>query len=85
MSYPEEKKQLKFSSGACYRIGVKGYLDDSWSERFSDMRISNQTDGIVSPLAVLEGSVMDQTELIGVLNNLYEMHLPLVSVTFLDD
>ena len=49
------------------------------------MRISNQTDGIISPLAVLEGSVMDQTELIGVLNNLYEMHLPLVSVTFLDD
>ena len=85
MSCPEEKKQLKFSSGARYRIGVKGFLDDSWSERFSDMRISNQTDGIVSPLAVLEGSVMDQTELIGVLNNLYEMHLPLVSVTFLDD
>jgi hypothetical protein len=35
-------------------------------------------------LAVLEGAVMDQTELSGVLNSLYEMHLPLVSVTLLD-
>ena len=85
MSNPEVKKNLDFSSGARYRISVKGFLDASWSERFSDMRISNQTDGIISPLAVLEGSVMDQTELIGVLNNIYEMHLPLVSVSFLDN
>ena len=85
MSNPEVKKYLDFSSGARYRISVKGFLDVSWSERFSDMRISNETGGIISPLAVLEGSVMDQTELIGVLNNIYEMHLPLVSVSFLDD
>jgi hypothetical protein len=85
MSSAAVKKQLNFSSGARYRICVKGFLDDSWSERFSDMCISNQADGIISPLAVLDGSVMDQTELIGVLNNLYELHLPLVSVTFLDD
>ena len=85
MSNPEVKENLDLISGARYRISVKGFLDASWSERFSDMRISNQTDGIISPLAVLEGSVMDQTELIGVLNNIYEMHLPLVSVSFLDN
>lgn len=79
------KQQLNFSSGAHYRICVKGFLDDSWSERFSDMRISNQIDGTVTPLAVLDGSLMDQTELIGILHNLYEMHLPIVSVTFIDD
>jgi hypothetical protein len=49
------------------------------------MCIRNPTDGIVSPMAALDGSVVDQTELIGVLNNLYEMHLPLVSVTLLFD
>jgi len=84
MPFSEATKNLNFNSGVCYRICVKGFLDDSWSERFSDMRISNHADGVISPLAALEGAVMDQTELIGVLNNLYEMHLPLVSVTLLD-
>jgi hypothetical protein len=71
---------LTFSSPARYRISVKGFLDESWSERFGDMRISNQVSGTVSPMAVLVGPVVDQTELVGVLNSLYEMHLPLVSV-----
>jgi hypothetical protein len=44
------------------------------------MRISNQVSGTVSPMAILVGPVVDQTELVGVLNSLYEMHLPLVSV-----
>jgi hypothetical protein len=79
------ENDLKFSSSVCYRICVKGFLDDSWSERLSGMRISNRVDGANSPLVVLDGSIRDQTELIGVLSNLYEMHLPLVSVTLLDD
>jgi hypothetical protein len=81
----EATKNLNFNSGGCYRICVKGFLDGSWSERLSGMRIINQDDGIISPLVTLEGPVLDQTELIGVLNNLYEMHLPVVSVALLDD
>jgi hypothetical protein len=49
------------------------------------MRISNQVAGRISPMAELVGPVLDQTELVGVLNNLYEMHLPLVSVELLDE
>jgi hypothetical protein len=79
------ENDLKFSSSVYYRICVKGFLDDSWSERLSGMRISNRVDGANSPLVVLDGSIRDQTELIGVLSNLYELHLPLVSVTLLDD
>jgi len=45
---------------------------------------SNEMTGHDGPKYALEGAVMDQTELIGVLNNLYEMHLPRVSVTLLD-
>jgi hypothetical protein len=84
MPSSDAMKNIHFTSEARYCICVKGFLDDSWSERFSGMRISNDVDGIISPLAVLEGAVMDQTELSGVLNSLYEMHLPLVSVTLLD-
>jgi len=85
MSVSEGKKPLGFTSGACYRICIKGFLDGSWSDRFGGMHISNQADGAISPLSVLDGSLMDQTELIGVLNSLYEMRLPLVSVTLLDE
>ena len=81
----ETGNDLKFSSSVRYRICVKGFLDDSWSERFGDMRISNQIPGKISPMATLVGPVIDQTALVGVLNGLYEMHLPLVSVELLDD
>ena len=85
MTSPSPDHDFKFSSSARYRICVKGFLDESWSERFSGMRISNEVSGRISPLAELFGPMIDQTELLGVLNSLYEMHLPLVSVELLDD
>ena len=36
-------------------------------------------------MSVLAGAVRVQTELIGVLNNLYEMHLPCISLEIVDD
>jgi hypothetical protein len=80
MTSSKTGNELTFSSPVHYRICVKGFLDESWSERFGGMRISNQISGSVSPMAELVGEVIDQTELVGVLNSLYEMHLPLVSV-----
>jgi hypothetical protein len=85
MTPSEPRADLTFNSSAHYRVCVKGFLDESWSERFSGMRISNQVAGRISPMAELVGPVLDQTELVGVLNNLYEMHLPLVSVELLDE
>ena len=83
MTSSKTGNNLTFSLPVRYRVCVKGYLDESWSERFNDMRISNQLSGKISPLAVLVGPAMDQSELVGVLNSLYEMHLPLVSVELL--
>jgi hypothetical protein len=77
-------ENFKFNSTVSYRISVKGFLDESWSERFNGMEIYNQTAGEISPMAALVGTLGDQTALIGVLNSLYEMHLPLVSVELLD-
>lgn len=75
---------LTFNSTVHYRIRVKGFLDESWSERFLNMRISNQVLENLSPMSTLAGTVRDQAELAGVLNNLYEMHLPIFSVECLD-
>ena len=85
MTSSKNGKDLTFGSPVCYHIYVKGFLDESWSERFSGMRISNQSSGRISPMSVLVGTVRDQTELIGVLNNLYEMHLPFISLEIVDD
>jgi hypothetical protein len=74
---------VKFSGIHSYRISAKGYLDESWATRFSGLRITNQVLGDTSLVVTFVGSVSDQTELIGVLNSIYEMHLPLVSVELL--
>ena len=76
---------LKFNFPANYCLCVKGFLDDSWSDRLSGFRISNQVSDEMSPVAVLTGRIKDQTELIGLLKGLYEMHLPLISVELLND
>ena len=80
MATPRNGSDLKFSSPANYRICVKGYLDDSWSDRLVGMTIDNQVPSSESPVAALSGQVRDQTELLGLLNSIYEMHLPLVSI-----
>jgi len=73
-------ENLKFTSLEAYRINVKGCLDEGWSDRFSGMLIENHTSGTKTPIAVLQGKLLDQTQLLGVLNNLYEMYLSLISV-----
>ena len=65
---------------ADYRTRVRGCLDARWSERMDGMRISTSraTNGEVE--TVLSGCVSDQAALAGVLNTLYELHLPVLSV-----
>lgn len=76
---------LKFTSPANYRICVKGFLDDSWSDRLVGMTIVNLGADNTSPVVALCGPVRDQGELLGLLNSLYEMHLPLVSIELLNN
>ena len=77
---------LKFTSPATYRIFIKGFLDESWSDRLNGMTIDHlNTDAGALPVTKLCGKVQDQAELLGVLNSIYEMHLPLVTLELIDD
>jgi hypothetical protein len=70
----------KFDLPATYQIRVKGYLDDQWSERLGGMEISAD-DSVEGTLETsLVGWLPDQAALCGVLNALYNLRLPLVSV-----
>ena len=73
---------LTFESTATYQIRVKGLIPRGWSDRMGDMTITYINDG--EPKAtILSGQLADQAALLGLLNALYNMHLPLVSVEHL--
>ena len=64
-----------------YRIRLDGHLAPRWASWFDGMTLSADTDGNT----VLEGPVVDQSALHGVLNKLRDIGLPLISVTPLDN
>ena len=69
---------------ATYRIVVQGRLDASWSDRLGGMSISERSSETGETETVLVGRLPDQAALSGVLNALYELHLPVVSANCLD-
>ena len=85
MTRTESSKGFTFTGPGNYRIRVQGFLDEKWSERLGGMYITINQREDRRPLAALVGRLQDQAELQGVLNTLYEMHLPLLSVEYLDE
>jgi len=75
-----ERKRLKLWTPATYRIEVEGHIDESWSERLGGLCIKTRTRKDQTTVTTLTGRMRDQAELTGVLNNLYELHLPILSV-----
>jgi len=80
-----KSKAANFSAPGNYRIEVQGQLRPDWSDRFGAMRIFLPPPEADSTVTVLQGHVIDQAELAGILNTLYELHLSLLSVQYLDD
>jgi len=72
--------RLTLGTPATYRIRVQGRLNASWSERLGGLRITTRRRAGQIPVTTLVGQVRDQAELIGILNSLYELHLPLLLV-----
>ena len=74
--------ELEFHTPATYRIRVKGYLEDSWSDRLGGMVIEVVGGTEDAREITLVGWLADQAALFGVLNTLYGLHLPLLSVEY---
>jgi hypothetical protein len=60
-----------------YEICIKGHLSSRWATRFDGMTLTAQDDGTT----LIEGPVVDQAALHGLLNKLGDLGLPLLSVT----
>ncbi len=85
MSDVYDGKHLKIFTPATYHIEVEGEIRKSRFDRFGAMRLTTRTRKDKSLVTILVGRVRDQAELSGVLNSLYDNHLPILSVKFLDD
>ena len=85
MSNSQSWENLKFEAPASYRIRVQGHLDDSWSDRLGGMVITRAFTADKQPMTILIGHLKDQAALCGVMNAIYDLHLPVISVEFLDE
>ena len=72
--------KLVVSAPATYRICVQGHLDEKWSDYVQGMSIATECDECQNQVTTLTGQLLDQTALMGVINALYDHHLPLLSV-----
>ena len=84
MPQPESRKSFTFDRSGKYRIRVQGFLDESWSQRLDGISITTRKQGDHKQVTTLVGIMVDQAALAGVLNTLYELHLTLLSVEYLD-
>jgi len=85
MSDSQSWKDLKFEAPASYRIRVQGHLDDSWSDRLGGMVITRAFTENKQPMTILIGHLLDQAALSSVMNALYDLHRPVLSVEHLDE
>ena len=72
-------------SPAIYRVRVIGRLDPAWSDRLEDMQVSESSTADGETVTALMGQLADQAALSGVLDTLYQLRLPILSVDWLED
>ena len=84
MDKPIEHVKLTMHGPATYRICVRGYLDSRWADRLEGMSITKAVREGGEVDTVLVGRLEDQAALSGLLNSLYELHLPVASVECLE-
>jgi hypothetical protein len=60
-----------------------GHLSESWSITLDGLSVAVSFKDTQCPMTTLEGVVKDQATLLGVLNCVYDLGLPLISVQWL--
>jgi hypothetical protein len=80
MTDKQPRKRLTIDSSVTYRIKIQGCLEEIWSDRLAGMQITMNIQVYQDPVTTLVGQVKDQSELIGVLNGLYELRMPILSL-----
>jgi len=67
-----------------YRISVEGRLGTEWSSRLQGMQLVSHEAPGRAPVTELTGRIADQAALMGVLEQLYSLGVPLLAVECLE-
>ena len=78
----DSESQIEFgmASPATYRIIVKGRLDEHWADWFNGTNVALEHSLGGKPHTTLTCRIRDQAELLGILNQLNSLNLPLLEV-----
>ena len=79
MSVHKMISRFSLRTPAVVAITIVGYLDNGWAVQL-DMTLDHTTINDDLPVTVLKGKLIDQAALFGVLNGLYGLGYPLLSV-----
>ena len=71
---------LTFDGSATYQIWVGGHVEANWSDWMEGMSVRRLRNEDGPAITLLEGELIDQAALAGLLNALYEMHLVVLAV-----
>jgi hypothetical protein len=72
--------QLRLGTPAIYCITIIGQLSQAWSEEFGNLAIETTDATDHEAQTTLTGPLPDQAALFGILNHLYSLGFPLLSV-----
>lgn len=75
-----KQKGLRVETPASYEIQVQGALGPEWSGRLQGLGIFVKESSYKMPVSVLFGRLKDQAALLGVLNALFALQMPLLLV-----
>ncbi len=78
-------KDVSFKKAAIYKVVVKGKLEQGVSDRLLGMQISINKSEDSTIFSSLVGVVRDQAALSGILNNLYDMQMTVISVNMISE
>lgn len=76
----QQYAKLTLDQPAVYRIRIQGQLDENWSDYLGGLEIRCTPLSSNPDVTTLSGQLFDQAALFGVLNSLYGLGLPLLSV-----
>lgn len=73
-------KRMRRDQPTNYRICLKGLLDPRWASMLGGMVLSWEQFEDGSNVTILSGQLIDQAALMGVLNLVYDLGLPVIFV-----
>lgn len=69
------------SGGDCYEVRLQGHLDPHWADRLQGLSFAPESDGTTT----LTGQLADQSALHGLLSQLRDLGVPIISIRRIGD